>query len=112
MVRDGRKFFRNWAQGTGKDAGAWGRDEIRNIDASVSFRGYGSAAGDQLMGTVTSASGAFSVSEKGVFAGQLNSTSVGYSQLTFSADKGIPTGPENVPPHVWQPVVLYLGRPA
>ena len=24
----------------------------------------------------------------------------------------VPTGPVTVPPHVWQPIILYLGLPA
>ncbi len=23
----------------------------------------------------------------------------------------VPTGPVNVPPHIWQPIIIYLGRP-
>lgn len=34
------------------------------------------------------------------------------SRLFFDSSRDTPTGPENVPPHVWQPVILYLGRPA
>ena len=31
------------------------------------------------------------------------------SRLFFDSSRDTPTGPENVPPHVWQPVILYLG---
>ena len=34
------------------------------------------------------------------------------SRLFFDSSQGTPTGPENVPPHVWQPAILYLGREA
>ena len=34
------------------------------------------------------------------------------SRLFFDSSQGTPTGPENVPPHVWQPAILYLGRAA
>ena len=34
------------------------------------------------------------------------------SRLFFDSSRDTPTGPENVPPHVWQPVILYLGRAA
>ena len=34
------------------------------------------------------------------------------SRLFFDSSRNTPTGPENVPPHVWQPAILYLGRPA
>ena len=30
----------------------------------------------------------------------------------FRASNIIPTGPVTVPPHIWQPVVIYLGLPA
>ena len=30
----------------------------------------------------------------------------------FDASYVVPTGPQNVPQHIWQPAVLYLGRPA
>ncbi len=31
--------------------------------------------------------------------------------VAFDASRVVPTGPENVPQHIWQPVILYLGRP-
>ena len=34
------------------------------------------------------------------------------SRLFLDSSRNTPTGPENVPPHVWQPAILYLGRPA
>ena len=30
----------------------------------------------------------------------------------MDVSRAVPTGPENVPPHVWQPVAIYLGLPA
>ena len=30
----------------------------------------------------------------------------------FDASYVVPTGPQNVPQHIWQPAILYLGRPA
>lgn len=30
----------------------------------------------------------------------------------LDASRVVPTGPQNVPPHVWQPLMIYLGRPA
>ena len=95
------QFFRNWAQGESKEAGSWGEDAIRNIT--------GKASGANSVGPCYSGEGAIYPG-----AAQGNATyrnSSGGSQLAFDASRVVPTGPENVPPHVWQPVVLYLGRP-
>ena len=98
---DGGQFFRNWTPGTEAQAGAWGRDEIRNI---------------------TGTGGSFKSVSKYVFSGaiKLNSTTgtsddatgKGPSSFSFDASLVVPTGPQVVPQHVWQPVCLYLGRPA
>ena len=95
------QFFRNWTPGTEAQAGAWGRDEIRNI---------------------TGTGGSFKSVSKYVFSGaiKLNSTTgtsddatgKGPSSFSFDASLVVPTGPQVVPQHVWQPVCLYLGRPA
>ena len=93
-----RKSFRNWAPGIDEGAGQWHRDEIRNITGTVDT-GTG----------IFDATGAFSVVESGkeqTSAGSYN------SDFKFDASFVVPTGPQNVPPHVWQPVILYLGRPA
>ena len=29
----------------------------------------------------------------------------------FAFSNAVPTGPMNVPPHIWQPIIIYLGRP-
>ena len=93
-----RKSFRNWAPGGDEGAGQWHRDEIRNITGTVD-------TGTGIFG----ATGAFSVVESDkeqTTAGSYN------SDFKFDASFVVPTGPQNVPPHVWQPVILYLGRPA
>ena len=100
-LRRDQRFFRNWAPGTEAQAGAWGRDEIRNI---------------------TGTGGSFKSVSKYVFSGaiKLNSTTgtsddatgKGPSSFSFDASLVVPTGPQVVPQHVWQPVCLYLGRPA
>ena len=97
-LRRGQRFFRNWAPGIDEGAGQWHRDEIRNITGTVDT-GTG----------IFDATGAFSVVESGkeqTSAGSYN------SDFKFDASFVVPTGPQNVPPHVWQPVILYLGRPA
>ena len=90
--------FPNWTPGIDEGAGQWHRDEIRNITGTVD-------TGTGIFG----ATGAFSVVESGkeyTSAGSYN------SDFKFDASFVVPTGPQNVPPHVWQPAILYLGRPA
>ena len=96
------QFFRNWGQGVGKDAGAWGEDAIRNIT--------GQASGANSVGPCYSGEGAIYRGEVQGNATYRNGSYGGY--LMFDASRVVPTGPENVPQHVWQPAVLYLGRPA
>lgn len=92
------QFFRNWAPGGDEGAGQWHRDEIRNITGTVD-------TGTGLFG----ATGAFSIvtsAKENTAAGSYN------SDFKFDASFVVPTGPQNVPQHVWQPAILYLGRPA
>ena len=98
-----KRFFRNWAQGADSQAGGWGRDEIRNITGNIGFTHAGSRNGT---GALKPSGGTQVFSHwDGSYLG--SNTSLG-----FDASLSIPTGPQVVPQHVWQPVVLYLGRPA
>lgn len=95
------QFFRNWALASGKNAGTWGRDEIRDITGTFGIDYSG----------IKAISGAFS------YTGAQSSTnnnngSTRKDTVRFSAASVVPTGQENVPPHVWQPLVIYLGRSA
>lgn len=95
------QFFRNWAQGESKEAGAWGEDAIRNIT--------GEASGANSVGPCADGMGAI---YRGAVQGNATYRNGSYGgYLMFDASRVVPTGPENVPPHVWQPVCLYLGRP-
>ena len=97
------QFFRNWGQGESKNAGGWGRDEIRNITGTVSLAyGQQSSVDTGALGSEFPANRAANNSPSGA----------GYGVISFDASRVVPTGPENVPPHIWQPVILYLGRPA
>lgn len=97
------QFFRNWGQGESKNAGGWGRDEIRNITGTVSLAyGQQSSVDTGALGSEFPANRAANDSPSGA----------GYGVISFDASRVVPTGPENVPPHVWQPAILYLGRPA
>lgn len=92
------QFFRNWAPGGDEGAGQWHRDEIRNITGTVD-------TGTGIFG----ATGAFSI----VTSAKENTTAGSYnSDFKFDASFVVPTGPQNVPQHVWQPAILYLGRQA
>ena len=91
-------------------AGTWGRDEIRDIVGKVRFKGY-TASGTGFMGVASDASGALYTEDTGTYAGALGTHTVAASTIKLSASKSVPTGPMNVPPHIWQPIILYLGRP-
>ena len=100
-----RKSFRNWAQGADAAAGIANTDTGRNITGSVNFNNLGvpylyeaffPLGGDNNGGEP-------SVSPKGWA-----------SNFSFDASRVWKehTGQEFAPIHVWQPVILYLGRPA
>ena len=93
--------FRAWALGQEREAGAWGRDEIRNITGSVNI----------MRLTVGGAVGPFSLINDRIVAVGVGGVTASISDIGFSASNVVSTGPQNVPPHIWQPVIIYLGRP-
>ena len=96
------QFFRNWCPAGDTEAGAWGEDAIRNIT--------GQASGANSVGPCAEGMGAI---YRGTVQGNATYRNASYGgYLMFDVSRVVPTGPENVPPHVWQPVALYLGRPA
>ncbi|GKI12742.1 hypothetical protein CE91St39_21960 [Desulfovibrionaceae bacterium] len=98
----GGQFFRNWTLGTGREAGSWGRDEVRNIRGAIPPYDPGRLpAGIER--------GAFCQVEGGGNVPIGASGQRFYHVLDISCV--VPTGPQNVPQHVWQPIILYLGRP-
>ena len=97
----GGQFFRNWGPESGKEAGGWGRDEIRNITGTFGI----DYAGIKGVGGAFSYTGSQSSTTN-------NNGSNRNDSVRFSAASVVPTGQENVPPHVWQPLVIYLGRSA
>ena len=104
----GGQFFRNWVLGQSADAGAWGRDEIRNITGAI---------GKEIRDDTTNL-GVFSKSKASSITGMTLVTSgsgtaaaLSHSVSTFATSTMVPTGPQNVPQHVWQPIIIYLGRP-
>lgn len=96
-----RARFRAWALGAAEGAGAWGRDEIRNITGSVN-----------IMRLIDGgAVGPFSLINDRVVAVGVGGVTASISDIGFSASNVVSTGPQNVPPHIWQPIIIYLGRP-
>ena len=105
-----QQSFRNWAQGADNPAGSWASDAMRALTGMASFaRGEGGGA---IIMDATE--GVFRVDRNGqstqAYTGSSNKFPL--SRLFFDSSQGTPTGPENVPPHVWQPAILYLGRAA
>ena len=97
----GGQFFRNWTLGEDKEAGAWGRDEIRDITGwSQDFQHVGGIGAGGAMSN-SSPTGFTNVG----FVGSGSSVTT----LTFSSAACVPTGTQNVPQHVWQPSIIYLG---
>lgn len=97
----GGQFFRNWTLGSEGDAGGWGRDEIRDIVGLFS----GILCGD------TAYSGALYPTVEGEYTTSSGGGRTLFKSLHFVASHAVPTGVQNVPQHVWEPVILYLGRP-
>ena len=98
----GGQFFRNWALGADGTAGSWGRDEIRNIIGSVNY---------SIMTFGSSGTGSFTVTDIGSYTTASGGANTRYSSINFNPARVVPTGPQNVPQHIWQPIILYLGRP-
>ena len=99
---DGGQFFRNWGPNVG-NAGSWGQDAIRNITGTAGLFKSLSSNDTRFSGALTLLA---------TTGGSNDSDGRGPAGLSFDASLVVPTGPQNVPQHVWQPVVLYLGRPA
>lgn len=101
-LRRGQRFFRNWGPNVG-NAGSWGQDAIRNIIGTAGLF-------KSLSNNENRFSGALTLLE--TTGGSNDSDGSGPAALSFDASLVVPTGPQNVPQHIWQPVMLYLGRPA
>ena len=97
----GPRPFRNWARSGDGSAGAWGRDEIRNITGSINI----------MRLAVGGAVGPFSLINDRIVAVGVGGVTASISDIGFSASNVVSTGPQNVPPHIWQPIIIYLGRP-
>lgn len=100
------QFFRNWGPMGETEAGTWGRDEIVNIIGQVGGIGQSVSDGGSGSGALYSSTGGSGA------AGTDGSRVYAPRTIYFDASRSVPTGPETVPQHIWQPVVLYLGRSA
>lgn len=102
-------FLRCWTSGEDTSAGSWESDAIRSITGTASFA-RGSGGGAILLDTTE---GAFSVDRNGTSIQSYTGATpnIATSRLFLDASSVVPTGPQTVPQHVWQPVVIYLGKP-
>lgn len=104
----GGQFSRAWTPGDSADAGAWGRDEIRELSGVITNVGGGHNLIPIGTGVFTGAGKVaaqnFRVNEDNIAGGITN--------ITFCASNVVPTGQQNVPQHVWQPHAIYLGLTA
>ena len=80
----GLRPFRNWALGQSADAGAWKADSFRSHTHSGVY-----------------------VSSVQTSAGTGNSLHLARNTGDSAATGGVETAPQ----HIWQPIILYLGRP-
>ena len=93
------QFLRNWCPEADESAGTWHRDEIRNIYGELipysSMGGTANGVFSRIAGNSTASRG----------------TGEGGNYI-FDASTVVPTGPQNVPQHIWQPIIIYLGNHA
>ena len=96
-----RKSFRNWGPGEGNGAGTHVLDTMRVITGQIyTYGNSGSNSGALAFNQSTTAIQGGSTSYGGTL--QLNSSNLGERY----------SGGETAPQHIWQPLCLYLGRPA
>ena len=101
----GEQFFRAWVQGGSVQAGAWQEDTVREV--------YGSMSGRNSWIYVEGKGALATTGSTDYFLAQISPGGDGvFSGFDFRLSRSIPTGPITAPPHVWQPVILYLGEKA
>ena len=96
-----RARFRNWTLGADGTAGAWGSDAVRNIVGKIGAIPHGGVS-------VAGVSDAFY--EGGTAVGWQGGP-YDFKAVYMDISRVVSTGPQNTPQHVWQPVIIYLGRP-
>ena len=97
----GLRPFRNWTLGADGTAGAWGSDAMRNIVGKIGAIPHGGVS-------VAGVSDAFY--EGGTAVGWQGGP-YDFKAVYMDISRVVSTGPQNTPQHVWQPVIIYLGRP-
>ena len=97
--------FRAWT-GRSREAGSWATDQMRAI-TGVGAEGLTDAAAH-----ITGAFFSSYAVKVGGFVGATETSAVYACANAFDSSRVVPTGPVTVPPHVWQPIILYLGLPA
>ena len=96
--------FRGWGLGAG-EAGAWQSDAVREV--------YGTMNGRNSWIYVNGTGPLATTGSVSYYLAQLAEGGAGaFASFDFRLSRSVPTGPVTVPPHVWQPVILYLGNPA
>ena len=93
------QFFRNWAPGGDTTAGAWRADTGRNATGVVG------ALDSNIL-----PSGVFFTDGRGLTAVSSGDRSI--VKMDLSKQWKGHVGTEFSPEHIWQPAILYLGRPA
>ncbi|MCG4631839.1 phage tail protein [Bilophila wadsworthia] len=105
------QFFRGWTSGTGRGAGSWQGDAIRELSGRIDLSRMGSAYTSEA----SPFSGVLQV-EKDVFPGLMtpdeNSDFWMWGRASFNASRVVPTAEENRPVNIAVPVILYLGLSA
>ena len=106
-----RPPFRGWTSGTGRGAGSWQGDAIRELSGRIDLSRMGSAYTSEA----SPFSGVLQV-EKDVFPGLMtpdeNSDFWMWGRASFNASRVVPTAAENRPVNVSLPVCMYLGLSA
>lgn len=90
--------------GQEREAGVWGRDEIRNIVGKVGLIDLNPNAPISFSTAPFAATTVSYGPDTGYNPGQ-------GAICDIDVSRSVSTGPVNVPPHIWQPVIIYLGRP-
>ena len=108
----GGQFFRAWALGQSADAGAWREDKLRVITGDFCSADEGDTGTERA--DINSVSGAFFIKPG---TGTYNAGITLYAdRARIAFDTSLLgsnyAGTETAPQHIWQPVILYLGRPA
>lgn len=83
-------------------AGEFGQDKIRNVTGFAGEILYGDKSTGPFYSDVSLPSRNMIIDGGQTTSGFLN----------FDLSRSTLTGPENVPPHVWNPVAVYLGSHA